>query len=318
MKKALVALLITAIISIGLVFLLIPQNLRVVNEKKIAVNRNGFNACLHDLKKWKQWWPADSQRNFQQQLPDSVFSFDNVQYKLSKPLSDGAEIQLKYDNLETLLRIMIIPGIYDTLTVRWFVSLDAGFNPISRLKTNLIAKKIYKNVDSVFTRLGLFAGNDENVYGFPIVRTTFLDTILVVTNLTTSENPTTNDIYKVINKLKKYISEQNVSEKDYPMLNTKSIDNGQYETMIALCVDKKVPDTKDYSVVRMVNMKDRFLRTEVTGGPFSIKDAHDAIVKYMEDRKLSTPGRPFEVLVTDRSKETDTSKWKTIIFHPSM
>jgi hypothetical protein len=65
-------------------------------------------------------------------------------------------------------------------------------------------------------------------------------------------------------------------------------------------------------------MKDRFLKTEVTGGPFAINSGHIAIGNYMNDRFLSAPAIPFEILVTDRRQEPDTAKWKTTIFHPSM
>jgi hypothetical protein len=68
----------------------------------------------------------------------------------------------------------------------------------------------------------------------------------------------------------------------------------------------------------MVPMKDRFLKTEVVGGPFTIESAHTAIEKYMNDRFLSAPAIPFELLITDRRQEPDTTKWKTTIFHPSM
>jgi len=67
-----------------------------------------------------------------------------------------------------------------------------------------------------------------------------------------------------------------------------------------------------------VPMKDRFLTTEVTGGPASIEKARRAIEKYMVDHTLPAPARPFEILVTDRSKVADTAAWKTKIFYPSM
>src|SRR6266487_3596951 len=43
-----------------------------------------------------------------------------------------------------------------------------------------------------------------------------------------------------------------------------------------------------------------------------------AIEKYMDDHFLSAPAIPFEILITDRNKEADTSKWETKIFYPSM
>lgn len=317
MKTALIIFLLAVVVFTSVVFILIPRKIIVIKEKKIAVNRNSFKACLHNLKKWEQWWPADSQHHFQKPA-DSMFSFDNVFYKLSNQLTTGATIEIECNRLKSLSKIVIIPGIHDTLTAQWSLTLETGFNPFSRLKTYSIATKIHKSMDSVLTHLGSFAANVENVYGFPIVRTTFLDTVLVVNKLITSEYPTIDQIYGAINKLKKHIADQNAIEKDYPMLNTKGIHNGQYETMIAICIDRKIPDTKEYSVVKMVNMKDRFLRTAVTGGPSKINEAHDAVVRYMDDRELSPPGRPFEILVTDRSKEADTLRWKTIIYHPSM
>jgi hypothetical protein len=68
----------------------------------------------------------------------------------------------------------------------------------------------------------------------------------------------------------------------------------------------------------MVAMKDRFLTTDVTGGPGSIEKAKKSIEKYMADHTLPSPARPFEILVTDRSKVADTAAWKTKIFYPSM
>jgi hypothetical protein len=38
----------------------------------------------------------------------------------------------------------------------------------------------------------------------------------------------------------------------------------------------------------------------------------------MNDHFLSAPAIPFEILITDRSKEKDTTRWKTKIYQPSM
>ncbi|HWJ90609.1 MAG TPA: hypothetical protein VNR87_05830, partial [Flavisolibacter sp.] len=94
--------------------------------------------------------------------------------------------------------------------------------------------------------------------------------------------------------------------------------NGQYETMIAICVDHEVANDAFLFTSRMVPMKDRFLAADVTGGPWTLIQAHKAMLQYMQDRFLSQPAIPFEILITDRSKERDTAKWKTRICYPSM
>jgi hypothetical protein len=60
----------------------------------------------------------------------------------------------------------------------------------------------------------------------------------------------------------------------------------------------------------------RFLKTEVTGGPYIIEHAHKMMQQYFEDYKRTSMAIPFEYLVTDRSKEPDTAKWVTRIYGP--
>ena len=101
-------------------------------------------------------------------------------------------------------------------------------------------------------------------------------------------------------------------------MDTRQIEHSNYETMVAISIDHVIPASNDFFISRMVPMKDRFLETEVTGGTGRIQQAHQAVSKYMIDHALSAPARPFEILVTDRRQEGDTSKWKTLIYYPSM
>jgi hypothetical protein len=59
-----------------------------------------------------------------------------------------------------------------------------------------------------------------------------------------------------------------------------------------------------------------FLRTEVTGGPHTIANAHRMMDQYFKDFNRVTMAIPFEYLVTDRLKEADTSKWITRVYGP--
>ena len=102
------------------------------------------------------------------------------------------------------------------------------------------------------------------------------------------------------------------------MMNTLQTDSIHYETMIAISIDKEIPGNKEFFISKMVPMKDRFLKTEVTGGPAEIQKAHRAVEKYMSDHALPSPAIPFEILVTERNKTPDTAAWKTIIYYPSM
>jgi len=142
--------------------------------------------------------------------------------------------------------------------------------------------------------------------------------ILLAYRFNTTGRPSVGEVYDVVDKLRNYIKSNGAAEKYYPMMNTRQSDSSQYETMVAISIDKIIPASKDFFISRMVPMKDRFLETDIIGGPWKIQGAHGAIEKYMDDHSLSSPARPFEIMVTDRSKETDTSKWITKLFYPSM
>jgi hypothetical protein len=60
----------------------------------------------------------------------------------------------------------------------------------------------------------------------------------------------------------------------------------------------------------------KILVAEVKGGEQRVREAAANLQNYVDDYKLKSPAIPFESLVTDRTKETDTSKWITKLYYP--
>jgi hypothetical protein len=98
------------------------------------------------------------------------------------------------------------------------------------------------------------------------------------------------------------------------MLNVSTSDSATFNCMVALPINKKVEGNGAIFFVRMV--PGRFLTSEVKGGPYTIASAHRMMDQYFKDFNRVTMGIPFEYLVTDRLKETDTTKWITRIYGP--
>jgi hypothetical protein len=296
------------------VFIFIPGKLVITERRLVNVTGIGFDTCLHNLKKWEQWWPGEAKNPGN----DSRFIYHKFSCKLTTPYTDGAAIQTGSGNNTAESRIQTIFKDRDSIYADWSIVLESGTNPIKRLSNFFLARKIKKNMPVVFDSLCHFAGKTENIYGYPIERTTFTEVTLIASNFTSTVYPSTEMIYNAVSQLRQYLMSQGAQEKYFPMMNTKQIDSSHYETMIAISIDKKIPANKNYFISEMVAMKDRFLTTDVNGGPASIEKAHHAIEKYMSDHSLWGPATPFEILVTDRSKVTDTAAWKTKIFYPSM
>jgi hypothetical protein len=312
MKKILLVVFILLILCVAAVYIFIPAKINFANASFVSCIPKNVVVSLNDPGKWRQWWPD------QRAISGDSFFYRGYGYRVTNRFSDGAEIQLATDKEEMTGRIVVIPFGKDSAGVEWRTSLDAGVNPVKRITQYSKARRLKNDTQDILSSLLNFASKTENVYGFHIERTTFTDTILAATRFSTSAYPTTETIYRAIDQLKEKIKQQGAEEKDFPMLNIMQTDSGHFETMIAICIDKIIKNEENIFISRMVPMKDRFIKTEVTGGPSAIKSAHIAVGNYMNDRFLSAPAIPFEILVTDRRKEPDTTKWKTTIYHPSM
>jgi hypothetical protein len=98
------------------------------------------------------------------------------------------------------------------------------------------------------------------------------------------------------------------------MLNVAKIDGKRFRIMVAIPVNKALQDNDPFAFKRMV--PGNILVTTVKGGRYTIEKAFAEMELYIKDNELTPPAIPFESMVTDRSKEPDTSKWVTRIYYP--
>jgi hypothetical protein len=138
---------------------------------------------------------------------------------------------------------------------------------------------------------------------------------LISTRRVLDHQPTVKDIDDMIQSLKKYITENNAVEQNFPMLNVLRVDSSRYEVMTAIPVDRKLPLTNDFAP-KFLLKGGNILEAKITGGLYTIEAAFKEFDNYRSDYKYSAPAIPYQLLVTDRSKEPDTAKWITKIYYP--
>jgi hypothetical protein len=90
-----------------------------------------------------------------------------------------------------------------------------------------------------------------------------------------------------------------------------------FESMIGLPVKNIIPETNDIRIKRMPYGGNMFA-ADIKGGLYTIQKGFDDLNTYLIDSKRTSPAIPFELMVTDRSKETDTAKWITRLYYPIM
>jgi hypothetical protein len=169
-------------------------------------------------------------------------------------------------------------------------------------------------MNDVLNALKAFAENQENIYGFKIHQIKVKDSLLVTTSVETREDPGTEKTYELINELKQYIKNNKAGETDYPMMNVHKIGNNKFQLMVAIPVNKEIEERGNIEFKRMV--LGNLLVTEVTGGEEKIKKGIMEIENYLLDYNKTSPAIHFQMLVTDRLKQPDSSQWITRIYYP--
>ncbi len=255
-------------------------------------------------------------RNIFNRHSDTAFYLNKYAYQIREPLYNGSRILISKGGVTYNTLLMLIPLSSDSSVLHWKVDVITDRNPLTKLFTYLKAEDLKTNMNEVVQQLQAYLSKESNVYGYRIQRTTLTDTVLVFTKQLSPLSPGVNEIYSLVDELRNYIGAKKAAETNYPMLNITKTDSG-YLTMVGIPTNKELPPNKNIVSKRLAPNKDKILTTEeVRGGAATVKDAYQQIEQYMTDHSLSAPVIPFELMITDRREQKDTSKWVTKIFYP--
>ena len=295
MKTRLFIAIIFIIVFAGIIiYLLIPSPLTASNRISFPTSTNGAYRTLIKQGNWDKFSPGT--------------------FFIRKRLANTVEIDIKNKKDKIPVSILLIPLSNDSVQLVWKTGFSPVSNPVTKIKQLLQSISVKNEMDKVLKQFQKFVAHNENIYGVHIKETSTKDTFLLATRFTANSFPSNEMVYSYINKLRTYASSAGAGVSGSPMLNISTVDSLTYNCMVATPIDKKVEGNGPVFFVRMV--PGRFLTTEVTGGPHTISNAHRSIDQYFKDFNRVTMAIPFEYLVTDRLKETDTSKWVTKVYGP--
>lgn len=316
MKKLLIFILLLLCVILISAYIFIPAKIEIREAIFIKANQTIANRFILDDTNWNRWWPKEN-KNYTttDTIHAEMYAYKNYNYSVAIKMLAGDSIFIKNNSLQLNSLLNIIPISPDTIAVQWRGQSETTANPFKRFNNYLQAKKMVNNMDELLQSMKMFLEKEENLYGILIDQLKVKDTLLVATKYSFTNYPTTPEIYKLINSLKDYISKEGGQETNYPMLNVMH-DSGLFKTMVAIPVNKPLATKNNFLFKRMVPGK--ILVTDVKGGDFKANQAIKLIEMYMNDYHLMCPAIPFQSLVTDRSKEPDTTKWVTKIFYPVM
>ncbi len=313
MKKFLVFLFALVCAALVGIYLFIPAEIKFSKFVILKTKTPIAARFLMEKDKWMKWFPNDSTNTLTATASTDIFKFKNYTYSVESAMMNRAEVSISNDqkSIKTLIALLTIKE--DSVAIEWNGAIKAGLNPVSRIKSYYEAKKIQNNMADILKALRTYLEKKENVYGMNISQEKVVDTILISTKYISNTYPATAEIYSLINDLRKYISEAGAEETNPPMLNIAD-DNNSYRTMVAIPINKIIPEKGNYVFKRMIPGK--ILVAQVNGGEYTAREALKQIDFYITDNNLSSPAMPFESLITNRSQQPDTTKWVTKIYYP--
>jgi hypothetical protein len=304
MKKILIALVLLAVFALATVYLFIPSKIKIEAAVSLNAALPGVYRTLINDSNWNKWWPGET-----------PFAYNNQTYSIQGKLFNMFDIDI-YSGRDTInSRMELIIVTASTMTILWNAEQISSNDPFKRFRRYLHAKQTEKNMNAILERLETFLQKKENIYGVDIKETLVKDSALISTRRQFDHFPNAQEIDSMIQSLKKYISQNNANEKNSPMLNVFDLGNSRYEAMTAIPVDKALPKTDEFAP-KFLLKGGNILEAQIQGGPYTIKKGLEELENYRADYKFNSPAIPYQLLVTDRAKEPDTTKWITRLYYP--
>ena len=310
MKKLLLPLFIFFALLITGYYLFFPAKIHFKKTMYAQTSPNSAVRYLLNEKNWHSWWPVSINNP-----NDSIFPFKDFEYAVNWKMISGDSILIKSKDVFVRSLINVIPISKDSVGFQWEGEAQSEASLFNRIHNYYNQKKLQGNADAIFNALKNHLENDEKVYGIKIERRMVVDTLLISTKKIFASYPTVEQVYELVNDLKKYIIVNAALQTNPPMLHVVQ-DSGMFKTMVAIPINKTLQNTERFIIKKMIAGK--ILISEIKGGSGNAEAGIKILESYMDDYHLTSPAISFQSLVTDRQVEKDSSKWITKIYYPIM
>lgn len=307
MKKWFIRIIIAcSLLLIISVYFFIPEKLTFSESVLARANPAGAYRCLIDKNQWSKVLGLAVTKN--------TFDYNGQRYVINEKTIDGILVNIKNKDSFDSSVIRILPLSNDSSAIVWEGSIATGLNPFKKIAIYFDEEKKLKSINDILGNIKQYLNLEENVYGIVIRKELIKDSILMYLKRTYTSYPDDKNIYETINTINKYLVSKGAQQRSYPMLNITKTNNAAYETKVALPIDKYIDGEGNIELKNLI--LGNILVTEVKGGQATILNAANAIERYITDHQLSSPGVPYQSLITNRLTEKDTSNWVTKICYP--
>jgi len=286
------------------VYLFIPAKIKIEAIVSLNAAVPGVLRTLENDSTWKRWWPGET-----------PFAYNNQSYFIRGNVFNVFDLTIHTDKDTINSRIELVFIKADAMTIWWNAEQVSSNNPFKRFAQYRHAKQTEENMKAILQSMKTFHQKTENIYGFDVKEILVKDSVLISTRRSFDHYPDAQEVGDMIQSLKKYIALNDAIEKNLPMLNVVKFGSAHYEAMTAIPVDRALPITKEFAP-KFLLKGGNILEAQIQGGPYTIENCLKELENYRADYKFTSPALPYQLLVTDRAKEADTTKWITRLYYP--
>jgi len=307
MKKKSWIFLALILLALTAYYLLIPSSQNFTVTIAARANQHPAYRALIDDSSWKLWWPGNHDKN--------KLMLGAVRYTEGRQQFNSQEVLLSAAGFDSLSsEIIIVPIDFDSIQIGWQLNWKNSMNPFKRYNDFSTGKALAANMQTILNAFKGYISKKENLYSFDIRESKVKDTVMIATKGTTTGWPPVAHTYSLIRKLQEHIAKQGATAVNYPMMHVSDLGNNVYETQVAIPVNRTLPETKDIFIKRMI--LGNILEAEVKGGYIRINAGLKMMDLYIKDYGKTPPAIPFQLIITDRLAEPDSSKWVTRLYYP--
>jgi hypothetical protein len=242
---------------------------------------------------------------------DSIFDWEGKKFLIQKLLLNG--FSATDLNEKNILEFSFTPALNNQTQFTITLTEGSADHFFARI-VKAIQQPLKKSAEKYLLEVSTFFSDAKNIYGFTIIkgRVEMINWVSAMKNF--DHFPSTTEVYFVIDTLEKFLGAKQVTILGQPILHIRPVDEKTYQMMTAVPVEKPIEPT---DLFKNKTMAPGFLmKADITGGWSKVALAEKELENYLRDNHKQSPAIPYQQLITDRRKETDSTKWVTQINYP--
>ncbi|HET7001611.1 MAG TPA: hypothetical protein VFI33_09890 [Puia sp.] len=311
MKKWIVGLFVILVLGVASIYIFIPTKIVITNISSAEATITGEYRYISQEENWEKWWLDANGKSHHKGEP---FTYGTNEFRISNRSYNSVGIVIRQDGGDIPSFLHLISYAIDSTGAFWSCEMPSTINPVTRLRNYLNALEIKKNMTGVMKVFSSFISKPKNVYGMTIYQTTVHDTLMVSARFTSPVYPTTTQLYGYFDTLKQTILKQKAIPVAFPIMNLRKMPDGSFETQTGMPTNRLLHNDGKILALRMP--PGLFLTADIRGGSYTVDEGMKELELFVQEYNRTKIATGFQILITDRRHEPDTTKWITKIKIP--